>query len=59
VAPSEIGILFQDDALLPCRTARDNVALGLRFQRMEPRRASEEAEAWLADRFSATATRVT
>jgi len=44
---SEIGILFQDDALLPWRTAHDNVALGLRFQGLEPRRASEEAEAWL------------
>jgi NitT/TauT family transport system ATP-binding protein len=47
VASAEIGILFQDDALLPWRTARDNVALGLRFQGIEPRRADEEAEAWL------------
>jgi NitT/TauT family transport system ATP-binding protein len=47
VAPSEIGILFQDDALLPWRTARDNVALGLRFQGIDPARANEAAEAWL------------
>jgi NitT/TauT family transport system ATP-binding protein len=44
---SELGILFQDDALLPWRTARDNVALGLSFRGMERARALDEAEAWL------------
>jgi NitT/TauT family transport system ATP-binding protein len=48
LAHSEIGILFQDDALLPWRTARDNVALGLGFHGMERRKALDEAEAWLA-----------
>ena len=44
----EIGFLFQDDALLPWRTARDNVALGLRNQGMAKREARAEAERWLA-----------
>jgi len=45
---SQIGILFQDDALLPWKTARDNVALGLIFGGMERSKALAEAEAWLA-----------
>jgi NitT/TauT family transport system ATP-binding protein len=45
---SEIGILFQDDALLPWRTARENVALGLRFRGMEKSRAFDAADEWLA-----------
>jgi NitT/TauT family transport system ATP-binding protein len=44
---SQIGILFQDDALLPWKTARENVALGLVFNRMERGRALAEADAWL------------
>ena len=47
LARSQVGILFQDDALLPWKTARDNVALGLTFGGMERRDALTEAEAWL------------
>jgi NitT/TauT family transport system ATP-binding protein len=47
VKPSEIGILFQDDALLPWKSARDNVALGLTLHGMDRRQALSEAEAWL------------
>jgi len=43
----QIGILFQDDALLPWRTARENVALPLRFRGLSSRDALEQAEAWL------------
>jgi NitT/TauT family transport system ATP-binding protein len=46
-ARSQVGILFQDDALLPWKTARDNVALGLTFSGMERSKALVEAEAWL------------
>ena len=45
---SQIGILFQDDALLPWKTARDNVALGLILSGMERSKALVEADAWLA-----------
>jgi NitT/TauT family transport system ATP-binding protein len=48
LARSQIGILFQDDALLPWKTARDNVALGLTFNGMRRSRALAEADAWLA-----------
>jgi NitT/TauT family transport system ATP-binding protein len=47
LARSQLGILFQDDALLPWKTARDNVALGLSFNGMERSKALAEAEAWL------------
>lgn len=43
----EIGFLFQDDALLPWRTARQNVALGLCIHGVPRKEALEEAEAWL------------
>ena len=48
LARSQVGILFQDDALLPWKTARENVALGLTFNGMERNRAFTEAGAWLA-----------
>ncbi len=48
LAPSQIGILFQDDALLPWKTARANVALGLTFNGMVRSKALAEADAWLA-----------
>src|SRR6266511_963607 len=47
VPPSEVAILFQDDALLPWKTARDNVALGLTLNGMRRRPALEWADLWL------------
>jgi NitT/TauT family transport system ATP-binding protein len=47
LARSQVGILFQDDALLPWKTARDNVALGLTFNGMERSKALAEAGSWL------------
>ncbi len=47
LAPSDIGILFQDDALLPWKTARDNVALGLTFRGLPRRQALADADIWL------------
>ncbi|HSE91485.1 MAG TPA: ATP-binding cassette domain-containing protein, partial [Candidatus Binatia bacterium] len=43
-----LGFLFQDDALLPWRTARDNVALGLRIRKALKSAALAEADAWLS-----------
>src|SRR5438309_4238101 len=47
VAPSEVAILFQDDALLPWKTARDNVALGLILNGVPRGEALAQADAWL------------
>jgi NitT/TauT family transport system ATP-binding protein len=43
----EIGFLFQDDALLPWRTVRQNVTLGLRIRGAAPDEADTQAEHWL------------
>jgi NitT/TauT family transport system ATP-binding protein len=44
----ETGFLFQDDALLPWRTAAQNVALGLRLRGASQPEARQEAGGWLA-----------
>ena len=48
VRPNDIGFLFQDDALLPWRTARQNVALGLRIRGSAIKEAEDMADHWLA-----------
>lgn len=48
VGVREMGFLFQDDALLPWRTARQNVSLGLRLQGVARAEARETAQGWLA-----------
>ena len=48
VPPNDVGFLFQDDALLPWRTARQNVALGLRIRGRAIKDAEAEAGHWLA-----------
>ena len=42
-----VGFLFQDDALLPWRTVRENVALGLRIRKVSKATAVSEADGWL------------
>jgi NitT/TauT family transport system ATP-binding protein len=54
VRTTEVGFLFQDDVLLPWRTARQNVALGLRIRGMPIREAHKEADRWL-DRLGVAA----
>ncbi len=48
VPRTDVGFLFQDDALLPWRTVRQNVALGLRIRGLAAAVATEKAEGWLA-----------
>ncbi|MFL6807165.1 MAG: ABC transporter ATP-binding protein [Xanthobacteraceae bacterium] len=44
----KIGIIFQNDRLMPWRTALDNVVLGLEILDAEPERAQTVARGWLA-----------
>lgn len=48
VALDQVGFLFQDDALLPWRTAWQNVALGLRIRGVALQEAEDKAEQWLS-----------
>ena len=48
VGARDVGFLFQDDALLAWRTARQNVALGLRIRELPVSAANERAEHWLS-----------
>lgn len=48
VPADEVGFLFQDDALLPWRTTRQNVALGLRIRGVATPDAEARAQQWLA-----------
>lgn len=44
----KIGIVFQNDRLMPWRTALDNVLLGLQVLHTDPKKAEETARGWLA-----------
>lgn len=48
VPAPDIGFLFQDDALLPWRTARQNVGLGLRIRGVPRKEAESKGEDWLS-----------
>ncbi|MEK7338333.1 MAG: ABC transporter ATP-binding protein [candidate division NC10 bacterium] len=43
-----IGFLFQHDALLPWKTAFDNVALGLRFRGVREEEVRDRCQDWIA-----------
>ena len=44
----KIGIVFQNDRLMPWRTALDNVMLGLQILNADPKDAEAVARRWLA-----------
>jgi NitT/TauT family transport system ATP-binding protein len=44
----KIGIVFQNDRLMPWRTALDNVLLGLQVLNTDPKQAQDTARGWLA-----------
>lgn len=44
----KIGIVFQNDRLMPWRTALENVLLGLQVLDADPKEATETARGWLA-----------
>ncbi|HVV61928.1 MAG TPA: ABC transporter ATP-binding protein [Pseudolabrys sp.] len=44
----KIGIVFQNDRLMPWRSALDNVLLGLQILNTDPKQAKETAMGWLA-----------
>lgn len=43
-----VGMVFQDNQLFPHRSTLDNVAFGLKMQRVERGKRAQRAEAWLA-----------
>src|SRR5215211_7068409 len=45
---AKIGVIFQNDRLMPWRTALDNVLLGLQILQAEPQQAKAVAKGWLA-----------
>src|SRR5262249_18771396 len=46
----KIGIVFQNDRLMPWRSALDNVLLGLQILDAEPKQAQAVARGWLGPR---------